>query len=127
MNEGIRLPDYLEHMQQAAADACSFVDGRQKEEFLNDKRTQRAVVMSLIVIGEAATKVMDRYAAFTERHAQVPWRSMRGMRNRIAHGYFDINLDLVWDTVQVALPELLKLMPAVRDDADRDAGEIGPA
>jgi uncharacterized protein with HEPN domain len=127
MNEGIRLPDYLEHMQQAAADACSFVDGLDKEGFLSDKRTQRAVVMSLIVIGEAATKVMDRYATFTEGHAEVPWRSMRGMRNRIAHGYFDINLDLVWDTVQTALPELLKLMPAVRDDADRCAGDTGLA
>jgi uncharacterized protein with HEPN domain len=126
MNEGIRLPDYLEHMQQAAADACSFVDGLDKEGFLSDKRTQRAVVMSLIVIGEAATKVMDRYAPFTEGHAEVPWRSMRGMRNRIAHGYFDINLDLVWDTVQTALPELLKLMPGVRDDADRCAGDTEP-
>ena len=43
---------------------------------------------------------------------------MRGMRNRIAHGYFDINLDVVWDTVQAALPELLKQLPSVRHDAD---------
>ncbi|KXW57092.1 hypothetical protein FEMY_23930 [Ferrovum myxofaciens] len=43
---------------------------------------------------------------------------MRGMRNRIAHGYFDINLDVVWDTVQTALPELLKQLPAVRRDTD---------
>ena len=69
---------------------------------------------------------MDRYASFTEKHAQVPWRSMRGMRNRIAHGYFDINLDLVWDTVQSALPDLLQLLPAVRRDAglaDQAGGE----
>jgi len=39
-------------------------------------------------------------------------RSMRGMRNRIAHGYFDINLDVVWGTVQVALPELLRFLPS---------------
>ena len=43
---------------------------------------------------------------------------MRGMRNRIAHGYFDINLDVVWETLQTALPELLKLLPALRQDAD---------
>lgn len=43
---------------------------------------------------------------------------MRGMRNRIAHGYFDINLDVVWSTVKTALPELLKQLPAVRSDAD---------
>lgn len=54
-----RLADYLDHMEQAATDACSFVDGLSKEEFLVDKRTQQAVIMSLIIIGEAATKVMD--------------------------------------------------------------------
>jgi len=52
--------------------------------------------MSLIILGEAATKVMDSHAEFAQAHAHVPWRSMRGMRNRIAHGYFDLNLDVVW-------------------------------
>lgn len=110
-----RLPDYLNHIQGAAADACSFVKGLSKDEFLADKRTQQAVIMSLIIIGEAATKVMDRHIEFTEQHPEIPWRSMRGMRNRIAHGYFDINLDVVWDTVQTALPMLLEYMPAVCD------------
>ena len=117
MNEN-RLPDYLDHIQQAATDARSFVEGMVKDDFLADKRTQQAVIMSLIVIGEAATKVMEGYAEFTQTHAQVPWRHMRGMRNRIAHGYFDINLDLVWDTVQTALPELLQQLPVVRRDAE---------
>ena len=117
-----RLPDYLDHMQQAAMDACGFVEGWIKDDFLKDKRTQQAVIMSLIIIGEAATKVMDGYAEFTRTHAQVPWRNMRGMRNRIAHGYFDINLDVVWDTVQIALPELLKQLSTVRQDADDEDG-----
>lgn len=115
-----RLPDYLDHIQQAATDACDFVEGLTKEDFLEDKRTQQAVVMSLIIIGEAVTKVMDDYAEFAQAHGQVPWRNMRGMRNRIAHGYFDINLDVVWDTVQAALPELLKQLPVVRQDADNE-------
>ncbi len=116
MNEN-RLPDYLNHIQQAAADARSFVDGLTKEDFLADKRTQQAVIMSLIIIGEAATKVMDGYAEFTQAHTEVPWRSMRNMRNRMAHGYFDINLDVVWTTAQEWLPELIKQLPAVRQDA----------
>ena len=116
MNER-RLPDYLDHLQQAAADACGFVAGMAKEDFLADKRTQQAVIMSLVIIGEAATKVMDGHAGFAQSHPQVPWRHMRGMRNRIAHGYFDINLDVVWDTVQAALPALLTQLPAVRQDA----------
>ena len=85
-----------------------------KADFLADKRTQQAVIMSLIIIGEAATKIMDRYAAFSDHHSNVPWRSMRGMRNHIAHGYFDINLEVVWETVQTALPELLKQLSAIR-------------
>jgi len=102
-----RLPDYLQHMRQAAADAMTFVEGMSRDEFLADKRTQQAVIMSLIVLGEAATKVMDRHPEFANTHAQVPWRNMRGMRNRIAHGYFDIDLAVVWETVQSALPPLM--------------------
>ena len=68
-----RLPDYLDHIQQAATDARSFVEGMAKDDFLADKRTQQAVIMSLIVIGEAATKVMDGYVEFTQAHADVPW------------------------------------------------------
>ena len=112
-----RLADYLEHMQQAATDACAFVDGLNKEQFVADKRTQRAVIMSLVIIGEAATRVLDSHAGFAQAHAQMPWRNMRGMRNRIAHGYFDINLDVVWETVQTALPELIRQLPTVRQDA----------
>jgi uncharacterized protein with HEPN domain len=57
MSENHRLPDYLNHIQQAATDACGFVEGLAKEDFLEDKRTQQAVIMSLIIIGEAVTKV----------------------------------------------------------------------
>jgi uncharacterized protein with HEPN domain len=112
-----RLCDYLDHMLVAASDACNFLEGLSKDEFLVDKRTQQAVIMSLIIIGEAATKVMDHYAPFVVRHTNLPWRSMRGMRNRIAHGYFDINLEVVWNTVKASLPELLDSLPAAREDA----------
>ncbi len=117
MNDS-RLAGYLEHMEQAATDACAFVEGLGKDKFLEDKRTQQAVIMSLIIIGEAATKVMDVYPGFAQSKPEVPWRSMRGMRNRIAHGYFDVNLDVVWDTVQTALPELLRKLRGVRKDVD---------
>ena len=107
-----RLPDYLGHIAQAAADACSFVDGMTKTDFLADKRTQQAVIMNLIIIGEAATKLLQEHEDFTRRHPQIPWRNMQGMRNCIAHGYFQIDLDVVWETVQTAIPELLKNLPA---------------
>jgi uncharacterized protein with HEPN domain len=68
--------------------------------------------MCLIVIGEAATKVMDRYPGFAVSHPHVLWRNKRGMRNRIAHRYFDIEFDVVWETVETALPLLLQHLPA---------------
>jgi len=50
---------------------------------------------------------MDRYPDTAASHPDIEWRSMRGMRNRIAHGYYDIDLGIVWQTVQAALPDLL--------------------
>jgi len=117
VSENYRLPDYLAHIEQAATEACDFVEGLTKVDFFEDRRTQQAVIMNLIVIGEAITKIMNGYAAFTQAHTDVPWHGMRGMRNRIAHGYFDIDLDVVWDTVQEGLPALLKQLPALHQGA----------
>ncbi len=109
-----RLTDYLDHMQEAARLACSYVEGLDKEDFLEDKRTQQAVILNLILICEEATRILKDHEAFANSHPQIPWRSMKGMRNRIAHGYFEINLDVVWETVQSALPDLIRQLPAVR-------------
>jgi uncharacterized protein with HEPN domain len=83
LNEN-RLADYLGHIQQAATDACSFVEGLSKEEFLTDKRTQQAVIMSLIIIGEAATKLMDRYVVILAAIRKFGWRSPSIGRTLIA-------------------------------------------
>lgn len=113
---GNRLVDYLEHIAQAAQQACDYVDGIDRQAFLADRRTQQTVILNLIVIGEVATRLLQDHHAFVEHHPQIPWRSMKGMRNRIAHGYFDINLDVVWETVQTALPHLLGNIQAIRKD-----------
>jgi uncharacterized protein with HEPN domain len=112
-----RLPDYLDHMREAAADACGHVAGLTKEQFLASKLVQQAVVMNIVIIGEAAARVLTEYPAFAEAHQAVPWRPIRGMRNRLAHGYFDIDLDIVWDTTQTALPALLKTLRELPPEA----------
>lgn len=112
-----RTADYLDHMLEAAQQACLYVEGLEKADFLEDKRTQQAVILNLVILGEAVTKLLTQDEAFAARYPQVPWRSMKGMRNRLAHGYFDINLDVVWHTVQAALPGLLTQLPAIRDAA----------
>lgn len=67
MSDG-QLFQYLTHMRQAASDACDFVAGLSKEQFLLDRRTPQAVTMSLVIIGEAATKVMDKRAEFVKQN-----------------------------------------------------------
>jgi uncharacterized protein with HEPN domain len=106
MNEN-RLGDYLDHMKEAATLALSYVKGMSRADFLADTRTQQAVILNLFVIGEAATKLIAEYPDFAQQHASIGWKSMKGMRNRIAHGYFDVDLDIVWETVATSLPELL--------------------
>ena len=88
-----------------------------KGQFLADKRTQQAVTMNLVIIGEAATKLLQENGDLLKRHPGVSWRHMKGMRNRLTHGYLAIDLDVVWETVQTALPELRERLAGVREDA----------
>lgn len=100
-------------MRQAATEAQSFVDGMTRAAFEADRRTQQAVIMSLVIIGEAAGRIMDRYPAFIEEHPRIAWQSMRGMRNRLTHVYFEVDLDIIWNTVQNELPNLLQTLSEI--------------
>lgn len=101
-----RVGHTLAQMRDAAALAHSYVKGMTQEAFAADTRTQQAVIMNLVIIGELSTKLLKDHADFVTRNPQIPWVSMKGMRNRIAHGYFEVNLEVVWITVKTALPEL---------------------
>ena len=109
-----RLSDYLGHMLEAVDLACSYVEGMTREDFLDDNRTQQAVVLNLIVVGEVATKILKEHEDFANQYADVPWASMKGMRNRIAHGYYDINLETVWETLQTSLPRLQEQLNEIK-------------
>jgi len=75
MNES-RLGDYLEHIAEAARLAHSYVEGMNKNAFVADKRTQQAVILNLVVIGEAATKLLNEYPEFAQRYSAVAWKSL---------------------------------------------------
>lgn len=102
-----RLLSYLDQMKQGSTDALTFVDGMDEDQFMADLRTQRAVVMSLMIVGEAASRIVAEHPAYVKANDLVPWRGIKGMRNRIAHGYFEIDLGVVWQTVQTELPSLI--------------------
>jgi uncharacterized protein with HEPN domain len=102
-----RLEAKLIHMRDAAKQATAFIEGMAKEEFLVDPLTRDACCMNLIIIGEAAKRIMENWPEFAELHTDVGWHLMTGMRNRVAHGYEDINFEVVWDTLVGELPKLI--------------------
>ena len=95
----------------AARDAISYVEGLDREGFMESKLHQDAVVRALEVVGEAAQKVSDQGK---KAAPDIPWRQITGMRNRLIHEYFRVDLEEVWDTVQTSIPELItKIEPLV--------------
>ncbi len=110
-----RVFDYLEHLRHEALEAMKFVEGKDSGVLSEDSLVQHGVVMCLINIGEAATRIMDRHAAFAEAHPEIPWREIRRMRNKVAHGYLAIDFDIVWDVVKRELPALLERLPSPPD------------
>lgn len=94
----------VRHILDAASKAMLFARNRTREKLDTDEMLSLSLVRLLEIIGEAANGVsMD----FREKHPQIPWKKMIGLRNRLIHGYFDINLDIVWDTVVEDLPPLV--------------------
>lgn len=100
----------LHHMQDAAREALGFMSGKTREDLANDRMLVLAVVKDLEIIGEAAGRIS---AECRTRHPEIPWADMIGMRNRLTHAYFSINLDIVWDTVTDDLAPLVEQLERV--------------
>ena len=101
----------LRHALDAAREAVSFARGRTRGDLDNDRQLALALVKDIEIVGEAASQVTEHTR---QRLQEMPWDRIVGMRNRLVHAYFDINLDIVWMTVQEDLPKLIALLePAV--------------
>lgn len=114
--------EYLEHIEEAARLALSYVKGMDKQTFLGDRRTQQAVIYNIMIIGEAASQISNEHPDVIKSIPEIPWREMRGIRNRMVHGYFELNLDLIWDTVTTDLDKLVQKItnfkrPVVPDES----------
>ena len=94
----------LRHILDAAREARGFVRGRSREDLNQNRQLEWALVKAIEIIGEAACQ-MD--AASMEKFPGMPWEDIMGMRHRLVHAYFDINLDILWKTVQEDLPVLI--------------------
>ena len=95
--------DYLRDIHDASEKAVRFVEGMDFHDFEKDEKTTFAVVRALEIIGEAAKHIPDKVRV---KYSDVPWRDMAGMRDKVIHEYFGINLRRVFDTVRQELPNV---------------------
>ena len=94
----------LRHMVEAAQSAINFMSGRDRADLSQDRMLLFAVTRAIEIVGEAASKMSDETRS---AHDGIPWKAIVGMRNRLVHAYFDVNVDVVWQTVTVEIPHLL--------------------
>lgn len=100
MNSSERLPFLLKQMRKAAIEAGEMVSGVDEEAFHRDVILQRAVAMTLLIVAETAVQVMAKAPDFVLEHPEMDWESIRGMRNRLAHGYLQMNLHIIYETAR---------------------------
>ena len=98
---------YLLDILASARMIRSYVEGATRQEFLTDTKLQDSVIRRIEIIGEAAGRISS---AFREENPEIPWNEIRGMRNRMIHVYDDIDMDIVWETVQQDIPLLITLL-----------------
>jgi uncharacterized protein with HEPN domain len=102
--------EYLRHILDETEYLASQTQGLSKDDFLGNETLKRAFTRSIEIIGEAAKKVPED---FRQKYPNVEWRAMAGMRDRLIHGYFGIDYDIVWDVVINKAPELHQIVEEI--------------
>ena len=100
----------IEHMLKATQEALSFMSGISKEAFFKDRKLILAIIKEIEIVGEAASKVTSQTQL---ELSNIPWEEIVSTRHRLIHGYFDINLEIVWVTLIEDLPDLLKKLEKI--------------
>jgi uncharacterized protein with HEPN domain len=109
-----RLPDYLNHILEAIERIEEYVSELDEMAFLGNKLVQDAVVRNFEVIGEASNNIEKRFPEFVAAHPELPLTSAYQMRNAVAHGYFQVDFEILWKTIQRDLPDLHTKVEAIR-------------
>ncbi len=100
----------VRHMLDAAREALRFTHNRRREELDLDRQLTWALVKAIVIIGEAAGQLSEDAKV---EIPGIPWHNIVGMRNRLVHAYFDINLDILWKTVIAGLPLIITALEQV--------------
>jgi uncharacterized protein with HEPN domain len=109
----LRAPDYFEHLLQACDRILQYTSQMTHDRFMADSMVQDAVLRNIEILGEATRNLMGCLPDLQSTYPQIPWIDIYGMRNRIAHGYFFINFELVWTAVVENIPELRQQIATV--------------
>lgn len=102
----LRVADYLGHIADAIGRIQDYTVSMTLESFMADQKTCDAVVRNLEIIGEACNNVTKHHPEFAAQHTAIPWGFAYEMRNALAHGYFTVDLAIVWQTLQNDLSPL---------------------
>ncbi|NOQ35575.1 MAG: DUF86 domain-containing protein [Methylococcaceae bacterium] len=111
--EILRLQEYLKHILQAIDRIYCYIEEMDEVAFLQDEKTQDAVIRNFEVIGEASNNIKQHYPEFANQHANLQLNFAYEMRNALAHGYFKIDLEILWRTIHNDLPELYEQVQAL--------------
>ena len=111
-----RLVDYLAHIQQAIQRIHQYTEDIDQHGFLKSSLIQDAVIRNIEIIGEASNNIQKHFPEFAQAHPEIPLRIAYEMRNAVAHGYFKVDLEMVWKTMFNDLPNLESTVTRLLDD-----------
>lgn len=108
---------FIEHILESIGDIESFSKGLSKDELKKDKVKQYAIIRAIEVIGEA---VRNLPFDIRNKYSEVPWKEIVGMRDKLMHHYFGVNLETVWKTVKEDIPVLKKQIQKIKENLKED-------
>lgn len=95
--------DYIQDVIDASTKGMEFVEDMKYEDFIHDDKTAFAVIRAIEIIGEAVKSIPDDVK---KMHPEIPWRDMAGMRNKLIHAYFGVDIKRVWKAIKEEIPPL---------------------
>jgi len=108
----LRARDYLGHMLDAVGQIQQYMHGKTPEDFSSDRLLQDGVVRNFEILGEASRNLLDAVPDASTKFPGIPFAAIYGMRNQLSHGYFAIDLDVVWKVIERDIPALRKELEA---------------
>ncbi len=118
MNKDVSF--HISHMLESIDHVAEFISGVNKDLFMGNVEKQAAVVQMIIIIGEASKSVPSD---IRERYPDVPWKRISSMRDILVHGYYKVDLDVVWTVATEELGPLKHRLTGIRSDLEEEEGD----